>query len=80
MLKASSQTKDGRPVMLFGLSAMNLKRLKEGKPIRINAAAEGLPFAGEILIFYGRTEHDMIEDWHQFIGPDTKTRIDPRSL
>jgi hypothetical protein len=80
MVKFSITTKDGRPAIGLGLSAHNLKRLKAGQPIVIDGAKDGLPFAGEILIFYGHREHDMLEDLSRHIGPDTKVTIDPRSL
>jgi hypothetical protein len=80
MIKFSVTTSDGRPAIGLGLSAHNLKRLKAGQPIFIDGASEGLPFAGAILLFYGRTEHDMLEDLSRHIGPDTKVHIDPRSL
>jgi hypothetical protein len=80
MVKFALTTPDGRPVLGLGLSAQNVKRLKAGQPIRIDGPASGLPFAGEILIFYGRTEHDMLEELSQHIGPDTQVTIDPRSL
>jgi hypothetical protein len=87
MVKFSAITPDGRPAMGFGLSAQNLKRLKAGQPIKIDGAQAGLPFAGDILIFYGRSEHDMLEEssrrldsLSRHLGPDTQVHIDPRSL
>lgn len=80
MIKFSATTPDGRPAIGLGLSAHNFKRLKAGQPIFIDGAKEGLPFAGEIVIFYGRSEHDMLEDLSRHIGPDTQVTIDPRSL
>lgn len=33
---------------------------------------------GRVLIFYGKTEQDMMRDLAEFIGPETKVNIDPR--
>jgi hypothetical protein len=43
----------GQPVVLLGLEAENVKRLKEGKPILIKGAEIQIPF--DILIVYGST-------------------------
>lgn len=44
--------------LIFGLSALNVERLMEGKPIAVNLTDLGLP-KGRVLIFYGKTEQDM---------------------
>lgn len=46
--------------LIFGLSEENIKRLKEGKPIKIEAEEMGLKGLGVILILYGRTEKDIV--------------------
>jgi len=52
---------------ILGLSKINLRKLKEGKPIYINH-----PVFGRIFIFYGDTEIKMKKSLESFIGPDTK--------
>jgi hypothetical protein len=51
--------------LVLGLSSENVKRLREGKPIRItkeshpNAPLDGVP---RILILYGDTERAIVEE------------------
>lgn len=45
-------------MMLFGLSADNVARLMDGKPILIDLTQLGYE-KGNVVIFYGRTETDM---------------------
>ena len=62
---------DGDIVKLgFGLSAENVKRMQQGKPVYVDLTSMGLPGV-EIMIFYGRTEEVMIRDIAKHIGPET---------
>lgn len=64
MIKASSRTPLGQPVLFLGLSGENVTRLAAGEPIHIRArdvAELGLP-AVEVVIHYGRTEQDILDD------------------
>lgn len=57
MIKARGE-KDGRPVLLLGLSRANVERLQADQPIVISAdelEAMGLP-AVEVVILAGETE------------------------
>lgn len=54
---------NGHTAML-GLSETNIKLLKEGKPMKFNLDALGLP-SQEIVIFYGKTEKIMMEKFKQ---------------
>ena len=77
MIKLAFRDK-GRPGTVgyaFGLSEENIKRLKEGQPIKVDLAQMG--GTGSVLIFYGETE-DMARDLAELIGPETKVSIDPR--
>ena len=61
MIKASSKTALGEPMLFLGLSGENVTRLAAGEPIMIRSAqlAElGLP-PMVIAIHYGRTEDDI---------------------
>jgi hypothetical protein len=82
MLKmhAGGTKDDGKPfhLVILGLSHMNLARLKEGKPIDIDATDVGLPEGTRIMIFSGETEQSMARELQALIGPDTKVHIDPR--
>ena len=64
MIKATGRTTDGTPVLLLGLSGENVTRLAAGELILISPAtmqAMGLP-AIEVLVCYGRTELDIMND------------------
>lgn len=70
MIKFRAAHDEGHIVGL-GLSHENLKRLKGGQPIRINAESIGLP-GTTILIFAGRTEQTMASQLREFITADTQ--------
>lgn len=59
MLIAVSKTKDGRPLLVFGLEAGNLAKLVEGKPAFNDFAEFGLGHLGQFVIFYGETDSDL---------------------
>jgi hypothetical protein len=70
---------DGRTVVGLGLSAENLRRLQQDKPIVVELRELG--FAGPphlVLIFAGDTEEAMTERLRELgaIGPDTKMHVD----
>ena len=69
MIKAKATIKGGRPLYLFGLSELNLQRLREGKPITIQL--EPMGGVGEILIMAGETEADIARELADLIGPQT---------
>ncbi len=78
MLKATFD-KDGRTVLLLGLSFRNLDKFRAEAGdtyIRIDGREMGLPI--DVMIISGETEahmHDLIADG---IGPHTKVHIDPK--
>ena len=75
MIKLAFRDK-GRPGTVgyaFGLSEENIKRLKQGQPIKVDLAEMG--GTGSVLIFYGKTEQDMARDLADLIGPETKVSI-----
>ena len=57
MITFSGKNNRGRPLLGFGLSEKNLEKLREGLPIHLHADEMG--FAGDVLIFYGKTEDDL---------------------
>ena len=73
MIKFTAQGR-GRKLIGIGLSAGNIKRLKQGKPVHIFGEELGFPGI-EIMIFYGATERKMQEDLSEFIGPETRIHI-----
>ncbi len=54
----SRPRKNKAPLVGLGLSEENIKRLKQGRPIRLDLKDLGLR-PTEIMIFYGATEVDM---------------------
>lgn len=67
----------------FGLSAGNIKLLREGRPIKIDMSSLGpLPKARltdyTVVIFYGETEKEMTEELSKWFGPDTRVNIDDK--
>lgn len=61
----------GRTLIGLGLSAANIERLREGKPIHINLEELNLPWHGEIMIMFGETEQAIADELQEFIGPET---------
>jgi hypothetical protein len=69
MIKAKGEM-NGRQCILLGLSSGNLKRLKAGKPIKVNGTEMGMDT--DIVIFWGRTEKSMVRDLQKvgILDPD----------
>lgn len=57
MVKAAGTKANGRRFFVFGLSELNLAKLREGKPIAFGL--EPLGGAGEVMIMYGETEQHI---------------------
>lgn len=70
MIKATFTGIDGRPVYLFGLTEMNLNKLRQGKPIAFDL--ESIGGTGHVTIMYGSTEAEIAHELAEFIGPNTK--------
>lgn len=49
-----------QPLLMLGLSGENVTRLAAGEPIRFNMAEIGLE-PREVVIFYGKTEEDCMQ-------------------
>ena len=60
MVKASIKDANGRVTYIFGLSALNLDRLREGKPISFDL--EQLGGAGHVYIMFGETEAHIVAE------------------
>ena len=65
-----------RKMLVLGLSKLNIERLKAGKPIVVDDLIDKVGM--EIFIFAGDTEQSMAHDLEEFIGPDTRVKVDPR--
>lgn len=76
MFRATADGKDG-PLAILGLSAENVKRLKAGQPIHVRQNSE-IGLNKGLVIFYGESEHQMMNQMRPMIGPDTKAHVDSR--
>ena len=65
MIKAKTTTGD----MVLGLSDENIKRLKDGQPIKFNMK-EVIGIDADCIILYGETERHIMRDLE--IGTSTK--------
>jgi hypothetical protein len=74
MLQAIAELKDGKKLMILGLTRKNLERLLDGRPIKFDATKLGYP--GFISIFVGETEATMTEDLAEFMDSNTKFSVD----
>jgi RIO-like serine/threonine protein kinase len=57
MIKAIATRDNGGKVIVFGLSDLNLKRLREGRPIAFDGMEIGV--GAEFLIYFGETEAEL---------------------
>lgn len=81
MLKMVGAGKRGRQrikLVVLGLSHLNLERLQQGQPIHFPGEDVTIPGV-EFMIFSGATEATMAREMEELIGPQTKTKIDPRT-
>lgn len=60
MIKGRGRTKDGKDVLIIGLSGENVTRLIADEPILFNTTHLELP-AMDVVIFYGKTEQDIAD-------------------
>jgi hypothetical protein len=60
MIKFVRTGKDGKPLVGLGLSAANIQKLKEDKPILLDLKELGME--GQLFIFTGDTEQSMLND------------------
>jgi hypothetical protein len=76
MIKATAAARDGRSVVLLGLSWNNLDRLRaDGLKgfIKVDGKEMGVPV--DTLITAGETEQIMVDYMLQFIGSETEVHI-----
>ena len=74
MIRFGGRTEDGRPLIGIALGHENLRRLKEGQPICVNAKTAGGPDA-EILICAGRYAVGVMQEMKK-IAEQTGTPIE----
>jgi hypothetical protein len=77
VIKATSKMKDGRPMLLLGLSGENLTRLMANEPISVDVGqlGDGMPQM-QIVLLAGKTEEEIAEQLRSagLIGPGTEQR------
>jgi len=79
MIKATMRTKEGKDILLLGLSGENVRRLKDGKPIHINGSEMGL--GNDIVIMYGETEAHLYKELQPMVGAETDVQpIKPQTI
>jgi hypothetical protein len=72
MIKAGGVTKDGRPLLLLGLSEENVRRLQLGQPIDLDTAELRTEAHQDypsmlVVIFAGKTEESMAAEIKEHI-------------
>lgn len=81
MISAIIQEPGTAETFIFGLSEMNIKRLKAGEPIHITPEThgQGCPPGIKILIVYGE-ERELYDTMKQagLITGQTTVKLDPR--
>jgi hypothetical protein len=60
MLKFKVVREKNGPLIVFGLSKMNIQKLQEGHPMKFSLADIGM--SGEVFIFTGDTEASMMKE------------------
>lgn len=61
MIKFSAGN-EGNKIIGLGLSRKNVEKLMEGLPIIVKGREINRPEVGEILVFFGETEEQMVAD------------------
>lgn len=79
MVKFVASRENGRKIVGIGITAGNIERLRNGKPIHIHLEELGLPWACEVMIIYGDTEQSLADDLKGLIGPDTVVNRERKS-
>ena len=60
MIKATTTGKDGRPLLILGLSERNIELLQRGQPILIDGRELGLDLDCQIALMAGKDEADIL--------------------
>lgn len=78
MIRASAKGRDGKPLLILGLTDQNIERLKAGQPVHVAAGSVEDGVQVSVVILHGPTEHHLMNTLRGFIGLDTRMRLDPR--
>jgi hypothetical protein len=75
MVKAVARMPDGRVLLVLGISAVNVDRLRQGQPIHFDPStlqiAPGETIGG-VVLFYKPHDQDLARELTTLIGPDTE--------
>jgi hypothetical protein len=79
MIKATSRTRDGRTVLIIGLSFGNLDKFR-AEPIDTFIQIDGkeLDLPIDVVMFSGETEAQLLHALNATFGPGTKITIDKK--
>jgi hypothetical protein len=79
MIKASAKGRDGRAILVIGLSFGNLDKFRaEPGETYIKIDGREMGMSSDVMIFSGATEADCAETIKGFVGPKTKTTVSGR--
>jgi len=70
----AKKSKSDGTIFVLGLSKENIRLLREGRPIHVFGADFGLGQYDELVVYYGETEDQMVQDLKKlgFDLPDPK--------
>lgn len=71
MIKAAARGKDGKPLLILGLSRRNTELLLEGRPISIELKRM-TGIAGTLLLIAAENEAVLAAQLAPFMGPNTQ--------
>jgi hypothetical protein len=63
MIKAKLTGPDGRPIVLLGLSELNVGELRKRKPIMVDLGPFGIE--GQVVVMWGETEEAIAQELAQ---------------
>jgi hypothetical protein len=81
MIKATARLKDGRVLLVLGLSEGNVQHMKAGRPIYFDIDALKLgpdDRLGVVTVFYGPDEATLTASIKSMIGPQTEVISVPK--
>lgn len=61
-------------VLLMGITDENVRRLKDGQPIRCDFESRGINISDikKVVIFHGKDMDSLMEQVKPFLGPETR--------
>ena len=80
MMVAHATVDGGKKLIILGLERGNIDRLEQGRPMSISAESHpGFPIENvQIVIMFGETPRDLVDQVKPFINEQTKVVAVPR--